>query len=397
VSESESALPRPAVFAVASISLVVVFAAAGAPIPLLVSLGAGDGGGRADLAGVATAYFAGTLGALLVFGRVSDHIGRRPMVVAAILSAAAASGITAATEDVSVFVAARVLQGVSIGFAASAIGALVVDMAPRRAPWLGATVAAAAAPVGVPVGVLAMSLWFDTVDAVLTVLCVLLVACAVVVVVGVGAGRRRPGALRSLLPRFSSPRSRRAHVVAVFVATGSMWGFGGVHQTFGPTIAADAFGETSPLVGGLVFIALPLGTPLGAILIGLLGPRRSVMVGAVGSAVGVAGVWAAVNNGALPGFVVSCALVGASQAAVLGGAAAWILARTDIEHRAGALATYSFVSYGSAAAAAGLISAAHPSSGPSSVLPVAAVATVAATLLILGLFRLPDASNENAR
>src|SRR5919107_1116764 len=83
-------LPLGVAFVAATCSLVFVFAAAGTPIPLYNTYRAEDGITHADLAIVSVGYFVAAATSLLVFGRLSNHVGRRPVGLAALISAALA-------------------------------------------------------------------------------------------------------------------------------------------------------------------------------------------------------------------------------------------------------------------------------------------------------------------
>jgi MFS family permease len=64
-------------FLSAVVSLVVSFAAGAAPILLYNIYRAEDGFTNADISMAVVAYAVGTIAALLVLGRLSNHLGRR--------------------------------------------------------------------------------------------------------------------------------------------------------------------------------------------------------------------------------------------------------------------------------------------------------------------------------
>src|SRR5689334_803577 len=63
-------------------------------------------------------YALGVLAALLVFGRVSDHFGRRPVLVAALLLACASTLLFVFAQNVAMLLAGRVLSGLGTGLLA---------------------------------------------------------------------------------------------------------------------------------------------------------------------------------------------------------------------------------------------------------------------------------------
>src|SRR5947209_7384813 len=60
-------------------------------------------------------YPLGVLAALLVFGRVSDHFGRRPVLAAALLLACASTLVFVFAQNVAMLLAGRVLSGLGAG------------------------------------------------------------------------------------------------------------------------------------------------------------------------------------------------------------------------------------------------------------------------------------------
>jgi MFS family permease len=147
-------LSRGAAFAVGSCALVLVFAAAGAPIPLYNTYGVADGLGHDAFATVSVGYFVAAAVSLLALGRLSNHVGRRPVSLAALACAAAGSLLLTRVHGIEPLLAGRILQGLACGMASSSLGAYVVDTAPSRPRWLAAAITGSAPMVGIPLGAL---------------------------------------------------------------------------------------------------------------------------------------------------------------------------------------------------------------------------------------------------
>ena len=91
-------------------------------------------------------------------GRLSDHLGRKPVIVVALLIEAVAMACFAAADSTGWLYAARVVQGIATGTATGAISAALVDLAPRQNPGLAPVVNSAAPTMGLAAGALGSSL-----------------------------------------------------------------------------------------------------------------------------------------------------------------------------------------------------------------------------------------------
>ena len=68
---------------------------------------------------------------LLVFGSVSDYLGRRPVILAALVMSAGAYAVFLAAHSAGLLFAARALQDVAVGTAIGALGAALIDLQPE--------------------------------------------------------------------------------------------------------------------------------------------------------------------------------------------------------------------------------------------------------------------------
>src|SRR6188768_1429733 len=110
-------------------SLAVSFlAGSSAPTPLYALYQARWGFSPIVTTLVFGSYALAVLVSLLTVGRLSDHVGRRPVLVVATLLQAFTMLIFSSANGVSDLIAARIIQGLSTGAALGAIGAGMVDL-----------------------------------------------------------------------------------------------------------------------------------------------------------------------------------------------------------------------------------------------------------------------------
>ncbi|NAZ88494.1 MFS transporter, partial [Kineococcus indalonis] len=346
---------RAAGFAAASAALVLVFVSAGTPIPLYNSYRAQDGLTNADLSVVTVVYLAAAALSLLVLGRLSDHLGRRPVGVGALVSSALGLLVLLGVDGVGALAAGRLLQGLATGLASSALGALAVDCAPERPRWLPAVVTSAAPMLGIPAGALLSGALVDHAPAprhlVYSAVAVLLLTAAALVALGPEPVARTTArrALASLRPRVLVPAGAGRPLLAVTGLILATWSVGGFYQAFGPSIAADQLGSEASLTAAAVFGSFTLLSVLGGPLTARLRPERAVRLGALAYALCVAGVLLALRAEAIGPFLGASLLAGVAQGAAQTGGMGTLLARTAPGERAGLLSTVFLVNYSSAA------------------------------------------------
>src|SRR6185436_201875 len=92
---------------------------------------------------------------LLVAGRLSDHVGRRPVLIVATLVQAVVMLMFATASGVAALMLARVVQGIATGAALGAVGAGMLDLDKARGPVANAV----APPLGTGMGGMAAGLF----------------------------------------------------------------------------------------------------------------------------------------------------------------------------------------------------------------------------------------------
>jgi MFS family permease len=256
-------LAQPGAFASVGAILVLFMAASSAPSPLYVVYQRAWSFSSTTLTIVFAVYVLGLLGALLVVGALSDHVGRRPVLAAAIALESVALVLFIVAGDVTVLAIARVAQGIATGAALSTLGAALVDLGPPHAPGRAGLVNGVAPLSGLAVGALGCGALVqfapDPTHLVYAVLLGGMVLAAVAVAALPESSPRRPGARASLAPRVAIPPRLRAEVLALAPILVASWALGGLYLSLGPSVAAGLFGLQSHLIGGLV-VTLLCGT-----------------------------------------------------------------------------------------------------------------------------------------
>jgi MFS family permease len=256
-------LSRPAAFGAITAIFVLFAAAASAPSPLYVVYQHEWHFSATTLTVVFAVYVLALIGSLVVVGALSDHVGRRPVLAAAIALEAVALVLFITAGDVTILLIARVAQGIATGAALTTLGATLVDLNPPHSPGRAGVVNGVAPVGGLALGALGCGALVQYAPAPTHLVFALLLfgmALAGLVVAGMPeTSARRPGGLASLAPRLGVPARLRPDVYALIPILVASWALGGLYLSLGPSVAASLFGLSNHLVGGLV-VSLLCGT-----------------------------------------------------------------------------------------------------------------------------------------
>lgn len=346
-------LPTSRAFWLAARSLVFVFVAAGTPIPLFNIYRTQDGITNADLGMVSVGYFVAAAASLLMLGRLSNHLGRRPIAVAALGSAALSCVVLMSMRGFSALFLARVLQGLACGIASSGLGAYVVDTAPSRPRWLPALITGSAPMIGIPIGSLACGAVAQYGPAprilIYAITAGVLAVCAVLIGMSPETMRRSRGVLRSLRPRMEVPSDAKDLLIAAGAALVATWSLGGFYQAFGPSVVAEYLGAQGPLMAAAVFSSFMVLSPVGGPLSGLMSPTTALRLGMVVFVLSLGGIVFSMHVGAPVAFIGATLLAGMANGVASTAAIRGLLARTAPSGRAGLFSTIYLISYAGAA------------------------------------------------
>ncbi|MCL8027624.1 MFS transporter [Nocardioides bruguierae] len=339
-------------FVAAAVSLVAVFISSGSPIPLYETYRVTDGLTTADLALATVAYLASVLAALLVLGRVSDHLGRRRVAMTSVVLAIVGSLVLLDVGSLGALAAARVLQGLACGFATSAVAAYLLDLSPPRRAWIAPALVAGGPQVGITTGALLTGLFasfspWPTTGSYVVVLALLLVCLALLALAP--SSDVRPGLLRSLRPQVALPSSVRPLLpaaVAVFCGT---WSLGGFYQSFSPTISATYLGTEDPFIGSLVFASFMITYGLGIPITARMTPVGAQRLGITLFAVGVAGIVLGLHLGSVALVLAAGVVAGTGMGTGFTGSVQTLLPHVAPAQRSGVMASVYLFSYAGAA------------------------------------------------
>ena len=327
--------------------LFLFLAASAAPTPLYRVYQARWGFSAATLTAVFAVYVLFLLMTVLIFGSLSDHVGRRPVIIAALAVDTAACILFLLAHGIGALFVARAAQGVAVGLAATALGAALLDLRPagNLAPLLTSN----AGIVGLALGSLGTSVLVQYGPVPTTLVWWLLLGAFLAAIVLVAAtpepGIVRPGALASLRPDVGVPRSARGTFARTAPCLVAVWALGGFYLSLGPSLAAQLSGSHNLLWGGVITFLL---TGLGAVTASVFrnsAPRVVMLGGCLGLLGGAVVTVAAIVTGMPALLLLGTVMAGLGFGPGNVGAYRVIMARASSNDRAGLIAAVSGVNY----------------------------------------------------
>ncbi len=262
-------------------------------------------------------YAAAVLTSLLLVGSLSDTLGRRRVIVGSVVVVIISLVIFAVAQGVGALIVARAVQGLAVGAATGALGAALIELAPKRSDR-GTLVNSVAPVAGLAAGALGAGLLVQYAPAPTTlVYLILLFVFAVMLVLAVFLPETAPlaaesaGARAPIRPRRPDiPRNVRGRVAILSITVVVMWAIGGLYLSLGPSLVDDILGRPDRLVGGAAIATLAGIGALAPIVADTWPRRRLLVVGLVLVLAGMAVLLAAIPLGSILLFFAGTAVIG---------------------------------------------------------------------------------------
>src|SRR5580700_9289022 len=129
-TRGRSLLPAAQSFWLVGYVIFVLFLGTTIPTPLYRVYQEQLGFSSGTLTLIFAIYVASLIPSLLLFGQLSDRIGRRPVILLGLVIAAVAAAISATAHSLASLFLARCLQGIATGITASAATAALSELEP---------------------------------------------------------------------------------------------------------------------------------------------------------------------------------------------------------------------------------------------------------------------------
>lgn len=295
-------------------------------------------------------YAFAVLAALLFAGRLSDQVGRRPVLLVALSGLMASSVLFIFASSTAWLFIARGLQGLATGILLSAASAALLDLHPRRdADSVGLTNGVVSA-LGLGLGVLVSSLLVQIGPAPRQLPYVLLFILFALMSAGVywmpePVRDRSPWRLK--LQRPGVPASVEQPFIVASLAVFASWSIGGLLFALGPQLAANIFHTSNTIVTGVGIFVLFAAAAASQYLFSRTVPWRGVCLGSITLAAGLSLIVVAAARGSSVSFLAGSVLAGVGfGAAFLSGLRSLAVAIPS-HQRAAVMSAFYIVAYAS--------------------------------------------------
>ena len=313
---SGRSLPRSAAFWVVAGTTTALIAAAAAPSPLYPVYEAEFHFSALTLTAVFAVYVFALLLSLLTIGRLSDFLGRRPVLAVALLVEAGAMAVFLDAHGVAALFVARIVQGLATGAALGDLGAYLIDLQPANANGsrLGSLVNSAATPAGFGLGAALAGVLIQYAPhptrLMFAILAVAFVALALTTAVLPETVTRKPGSLAALRPQVSVPAPARRPFLRAVPATASTFMLAGLTFSIGGPLLTVVFGQTNHAIVGLVLGLFAGSGAVAAVVLRGQTPETMTRAGITGLFVGAVLFALALATSSLPIFLVGAVIAG---------------------------------------------------------------------------------------
>jgi MFS family permease len=358
--ERRTLSPTAAYWLVAAVIGLALFASS-TPSPIYALYREEWGFSSFVLTAVFAVYALGVLAALLLAGRISDDVGRRPVLIGSLAALLVATALFLVANSVAWLFAARALQGVATGVAMGSAGAALLDLHPRRDSHSAGLANGVSSTAGMGLGALIASVLVQYAPLPQRLPYLVLLVVFAVLLVGAILMPEPVRERRGLSLRFQKPhvpREIRGAFLLSALGVLASWSIGGLFMSLGPQLAAVELHSDNRVAGGIAILALCGAGAVSQLVFQRTAPWKLTAVGSLFLAIGMAAVVGSLSLDSGLAFLAASALTGLGWGGAFLGALRSLTAVVPPRHRAETMSAFYLVAYSSIsvpALAAGLV------------------------------------------
>jgi MFS family permease len=318
LSRPVTRLRHSAGFWIIAAAFLVVMAFSTVPTPLYALYQVRDGFSTTLITVIFASYAVGVAASLYLAGHVSDWLGRRRIILAAIVIELLSAVVFLVWPAVPGLLVARFICGVGVGMltatATAHLGELRALAKPGEGVRFSGTVSSFVNIAGLAFGPLVggiLAQWVAAPLVVPYVIFIVLLALAAVAVAFVPETVEKLEEHRAYRPqRVSLPKESRATFTSAGAAVFTAFAIFGLFTSLAPTFIAGTLHETSRFIAGIVTFAVFFAAAVAQVLTARMTNRAQLRLAAAFMAVGLIAMSVAVLVVSLPLFIVAGIVAG---------------------------------------------------------------------------------------
>jgi MFS family permease len=286
-----SRVTNPVASGLVAYAFVVVMLGTTLPTPLYPLYQARMGFSALVITVIFATYAVGVIAGLLLFGRLSDQIGRRRVLLPGIALSGASAVVFLLAGGLTMLLVGRLLSGLSAGIFTGTATAALIDLAPEHRRGRAGLIAAAVNMGGLGLGPLLSGVLAQYGPAPLK-LCfavdLALLAPAAIGVLTTPEPAQPTGALRLRPQRLRIPHTMRQTFISAAIAGFAGFAVVGLFTAVSPTFLGQILHKSNHAVSGFTVFSVLAASTVGQVITGYISQRRGLLAGALTLACGAA-------------------------------------------------------------------------------------------------------------
>ncbi len=292
-------------------------------------------------------YAIGALVAALTVGPISDAVGRKPVLITALVTILIGLAIFLIATQVWQLLVARLLHGAAIGATIVVSGAALLDVRPNDGDRNGA-ISGASLNLGIAAAVLGSACAAQWSSYPLRMPYAVIMAITVVLLIGAIAlvephTGRTGGRVRIARP--SVPREVRTDFWFAGIGIFASWSVLGVFLSLYPALTQQVTGHRSVLFVGTVIASMAVAASGAQWIAGRFEARATAIIGDLGMVVALIGAIFAVRSGSTAAVIVDALFLGAVFGLAFGGSLRHISEVAPADARGRVMSAYYLLGY----------------------------------------------------
>ncbi|WP_447527604.1 MFS transporter [Vreelandella sp. TE19] len=349
MSSSHASPPRRAtLFLGAALAFMTTMMGTTLPTPLYPLYQAEMGFSQLMVTVIFAVYAAGVICALLVTGRWSDQLGRRPLLLAGLALSAISDLVFWQADGVGALLLGRVLSGLSAGIFTATATVAVMELAPPNWGRTSTLVATAANMGGLGLGPMFAGVLATLFAAPLLVpfgAHFVLVLIAVACIWRAPEMVERPARIRLTLQTPKVPQEVRSVFVPAAIAAFAGFMVCGFYTAASPSVLSQELGYSHQALLGFVAGLLFIASTVGQILQGRLSEPSRLPGGCAVLLLGVLIVAWGIAGEQLAGFVLGAIVAGIGQGIAFRAGLGAVAAASSAENKSAVVSTFFVIAY----------------------------------------------------